>query len=84
MTARRFVTQRFNPPPSWPVTPDDDWRPPPGWEPDPGWPDPPSGWDFWLGWHGQPSSGPIGAYGAVNAGRVDLAVTDPALVLMHS
>ncbi|MGY4767350.1 hypothetical protein ACXC9Q_10585 [Kribbella sp. CWNU-51] len=75
---------RFNPPPDWPEPPSDTWRPPAGWEPDPEWPDAPAGWGFWVNRNGRRSSGPIGAYGAIDAGRLDLATADPALVLMHS
>jgi hypothetical protein len=75
---------RFNPPPDWPEPPSDTWRPPPGWEPDPDWPAAPAGWGFWVNRNGRPASGPIGAYGAVDAGRVEFATVDPSLVLMHS
>ncbi|MET9275377.1 hypothetical protein [Kribbella sp. NPDC003557] len=75
---------KFNPPPDWPELPTSEWRPPPGWTPDPTWPAPPAGWRFWLNRNGRHSSGPIGAYGAVDAGRLELAGVDPALVLMHS
>lgn len=36
----------FNPPPNWPVPPQD-WMPPTDWEPDPRWGPPPPGWDVW-------------------------------------
>jgi hypothetical protein len=36
----------LNPPPGWPVPPED-WLPPSGWQPDPSWPPPPPGWNFW-------------------------------------
>ncbi|GAA1555081.1 hypothetical protein GCM10009789_05660 [Kribbella sancticallisti] len=75
---------RFNPPPSWPEPPTATWRPPLGWEPDPEWPDAPAGWGFWLNRHGRRASGPIGAFGAVDAGRVELATADRSLLLMHS
>ncbi|GAA1679437.1 hypothetical protein GCM10009745_24150 [Kribbella yunnanensis] len=75
---------RFNPPPDWPELPSDSWRPPPGWEPDPEWPDAPDDWGFWLSWTGRPASGPLGAFGSVDAGRLELAAVDPSLVLMHA
>ncbi|WBQ05949.1 hypothetical protein [Kribbella sp. CA-293567] len=75
---------RFNPPPSWPEPPTASWRPPLGWEPDPEWPDAPAGWGFWINRHGRKASGPIGAYGAVDGGRLDLATADRALLLMHN
>lgn len=75
---------KFNPPPEWPEPPSASWRPPLGWEPDPAWPEAPAGWGFWTNRNGRPTSGPIGAYGAVDAGRLELATVDPALVLMHS
>ena len=53
-------------------------------EPDPAWPAAPKGWRFWLNRNGRRSSGPIGAYGAVDAGRLELATVDPGLLLMHS
>jgi hypothetical protein len=74
---------RFNPPPSWPEPPTVGWRPPVGWEPDPEWPPAPSGWGFWLNRRGLRSSGPIGAYGAVGGGRLEVATLDPGLLLMH-
>lgn len=40
------MTQRFNPPPGWPVHPG--WTPGPGFEPDPSWPPAPPGWLFWV------------------------------------
>lgn len=40
------MTERFNPPPGWPVP--SGWSPPAGWEPDPGWPAAPPGWRFWV------------------------------------
>ncbi|WP_165546318.1 hypothetical protein [Kribbella soli] len=75
---------KFNPPPQWPQPPTAGWRPPVGWTPDPAWPEAPAGWRFWLNRNGRRSSGPIGACGAVDAGRLQLATADPALVLMHS
>jgi hypothetical protein len=75
---------KFNPPPDWPEPPTAGWRPPLGWTPDPTWPEAPAGWRFWLHRNGRRSNGPIGAYGAVDAGRLELATADPALVLMHS
>ena len=41
------MSQRFNPPPNWPVPPEG-WAPPPGWLPDPAWGPPPEGWRFWV------------------------------------
>lgn len=75
---------RFNPPPSWPEPPTATWRPPLGWKPDPEWPDAPAGWGFWLNRHGRPAVGPIGAYGAVDAGRSDVATVDRSLLLMQA
>ncbi|BCB91183.1 DUF4041 domain-containing protein [Phytohabitans suffuscus] len=40
-------TQRFNPPPGWPVPPPG-WHPPAGWRPDANWPPAPPGWQFWV------------------------------------
>jgi|UPI00031CC4C8 hypothetical protein len=40
------MTERFNPPPGWPLP--SGWSPPAGWEPDPSWPPAPAGWRFWL------------------------------------
>lgn len=74
---------RFNPPPGWPEPPGG-WRPPAGWRPDPEWPPAPVGWGFWLNRRGLPASGPIGAYGAVDAGRLQLAAADSSLLLMHA
>ncbi|WP_202868954.1 hypothetical protein [Kribbella antibiotica] len=75
---------RFNPPPDWPELPSDSWQPPPGWEPDPAWPDAPDDWGFWVGRAGRPAVGPFGAFGSVDAGRLELATADPSLVLMHA
>ena len=41
------MTQRFNPPPGWPVPPTG-FQPPAGWRPDPSWPAPPPGWQLWV------------------------------------
>jgi Domain of unknown function (DUF4041)/T5orf172 domain len=41
------MRQRFNPPPGWPVPPED-WVPAPDWQPDPSWPPPPPGWQLWV------------------------------------
>ena len=78
------LVHKFNTPPDWPEPPSDSWRPPVGWQPDPAWPAAPKGWRFWLNRNGRHSSGPIGAYGAVDAGRLELATVDPGLLLMHS
>jgi hypothetical protein len=75
---------KFNPPPDWPEPPSAEWRPPLGWAPDPEWPQAPEGWRFWLSRNGRRSSGPIGAYGAVDGGRREFAEVHPALVLMHA
>lgn len=40
------MSQRFNPPPSWPRPPEG-WEPPVGWTPDPAWGPPPPGWQLW-------------------------------------
>jgi hypothetical protein len=75
---------RFNSPPDWPEPPSDSWQPPPGWAPDPEWPDAPDDWGFWVGRTGRPANGPLGAFGSVDAGRLELATADPSLVLMHA
>lgn len=80
ISVRKYVYQ-FNSPPSWPVPPQ--WRPPVGWQPDPGWPPAPAGWGFWTNRRGRRSNGPIGAYGAKGAGRLEVATSDPSLLLMH-
>jgi hypothetical protein len=41
------MRHRFNPPPGWPVPPED-WTPPVSWQPDPSWPPPPAGWQLWV------------------------------------
>lgn len=40
------MSERFNPPPGWPVP--SGWSPPETWEPDPTWPPAPAGWQFWV------------------------------------
>jgi len=40
-------TERFNPPPNWPV-PSSGWVPDEDWRPDPSWPPAPPGWQFWV------------------------------------
>ncbi|MFC0627114.1 hypothetical protein [Kribbella deserti] len=73
---------KFNSPPSWPVPPTDRWRPPIGWSPDPAWPPAPDGWKFWLNGRGMPASGPIGAFGAVQGGRLEVVAADSSQLLM--
>jgi hypothetical protein len=41
------ATVRFNPPPGWPLPPQE-WQPPADWEPDPLWEPPPPGWQLWV------------------------------------
>jgi hypothetical protein len=62
--------------------PTDDWCPPPGWEPDPEWPPAPTGWRFWTDDRGRNTRGPIGAYGALGAGRFEVASAEPSLLLL--
>jgi hypothetical protein len=42
-----MATYRFNPPPNWPIPPEN-WTPPPGWQPDPSWGPMPEGWQLWV------------------------------------
>lgn len=42
------MTERFNPPPSWPEPPHDGWRPPDGFQPPAAWGDVPAGWRLWV------------------------------------
>ncbi|GAB4096154.1 hypothetical protein GCM10028787_16290 [Brachybacterium horti] len=42
------MTDRFNPPPSWPEPPQDGWLPPDGFRPGPAWGPVPSGWRLWV------------------------------------
>lgn len=42
------MTERFNPPPSWPEPPHDGWRPPAGFRPRKDFAPVPAGWRLWV------------------------------------
>ncbi len=76
-----FSASHFNTPPNWPQ-PSAGWRPQWGWEPGPDWPPAPAGWSFWIDDRGRAVSGPIGAYGAQGAGRLEVATAFRSLLLL--